>query len=54
MSKIIQSEQYLSYVGNLVPTIANYQKLITTYKKGIANGDFHEEAIGQDFCYPDW
>lgn len=43
-----------SFIGNLVPTIANYQKLITKYKKGIITGDFYEEPIGEDFVYPDW
>tara|TARA_Y100001968_G_scaffold127313_1_gene116202 strand:+ start:1629 stop:1793 length:165 start_codon:yes stop_codon:yes gene_type:complete len=54
MSEIIKSENNPSFVGNLVPTIANYQKLIGRYKKGINAGDFYEEPISADFVYPDW
>lgn len=54
MSDIIFPENYSDFVGNLVPTIANYQKLIGKYQKGITTGDFYEEPIGQDFEYPDW
>tara|TARA_B100000700_G_C14383402_1_gene551466 strand:- start:21 stop:185 length:165 start_codon:yes stop_codon:yes gene_type:complete len=54
MSKIIKSENKPNFVGNLVPTIANYQKIISQYKKGIVAGDFYEEPIGTDFVYPDW
>ncbi len=42
------------FIGNLVPTIANYQKVIDEYKKGITSEDFYEEPLGQDFVYPDW
>ena len=54
MSELLKSENNPSFVGNLVPTIANYQKLITKYKTGITMGDFYEEPIGEDFVYPDW
>ena len=54
MSELLRLGNNPSFIGNLVPTIANYQKLITKYKKGIAACDFHEEPIGEDFVYPDW
>ena len=45
------------YVGDLIPSVATYQKAINTYKKGLKNGDFYEEPIGDDpfgYFYPDW
>ena len=42
------------YVGDIVPSIASYQKVIDNYKKGLKSGDFYEEPIGEDFVYPDW
>ncbi len=54
MSELLNSKINQSYVGNLVPTIANYQKLIAKYKKGMLRGEFYEEPIGKDFFYPDW
>jgi len=54
MSELLRSGNNPSFVGNLVPTISNYQKLITKYKKGIIVGHFYEEPIGEDFVYPDW
>tara|TARA_B100000700_G_C14587672_1_gene643160 strand:+ start:110 stop:274 length:165 start_codon:yes stop_codon:yes gene_type:complete len=54
MSELIKSKNDASFVDNLFSTIANYQKLIAKYKKGITAGDFYEEPIGKDFIYPDW
>ena len=42
------------YVGDLVPSIASYKKIIEKYYKGIEEGEFYEEHIGGDFNYPDW
>ena len=43
-----------NYVGDLVPSLRTYEKLIYIYKKGLKKGDFYEEPIGEDFVYPDW
>ena len=43
-----------SYIGNLIPSIMSYQKKIDNYKKGIREGEFYEEPIGDEFIYPDW
>ena len=42
------------YIGDLVPSIASYKKIIEKYDKGIKEGEFYEEPIGGDFNYPDW
>ena len=44
------------YVGDLIPSVITYQRAINIniYNKGIKEGDFYEEAIGDDFIYPDW
>ena len=42
------------YVGDLVPSIASYKKIIEKYSKGIEEGEFYEEPLGEDFKYPDW
>ena len=42
------------YVGQLIPSVINYQKIIDSYQKGIRDGDFYEEPIGYEFIYPDW
>ena len=42
------------YVGDLIPSIASYKKIIEKYDKGIKEGEFYEEPIGEDFNYPDW
>ena len=34
--------------------IASSKKIIEKYDKGIKEGEFYEEHIGQDFNYPDW
>jgi len=43
-----------SYIGDLIPSVMNYQKIIDSYKKGIRDGNFYEEPIGDDHIYPDW
>ena len=50
---IIDTNKNLS-IKDIVPTIANYQKIISNYKKRINDGEFYEEPIGDDFFYPDW
>tara|TARA_Y100000589_G_scaffold21962_1_gene18281 strand:+ start:135 stop:296 length:162 start_codon:yes stop_codon:yes gene_type:complete len=45
------------YVGDIIPSVASYQKAINIYKKGLKSGDFYEEPIGDDpfgYFYPDW
>ncbi len=42
------------YVGDLVPSIASYKKVIEKYEKGIKEVEFYEEPLGVDFNYPDW
>ena len=45
------------YVGDLIPSINSYQKIINQYEKGLKKGDFYEEPIGEDQFgnfYPDW
>ena len=37
------------YVGDLLPSIASYKKIIEKYDKGIKEGEFYEEPIGRDF-----
>ena len=36
------------YVGDLVPSIASYKKIIEKYDKGIKEGKFYEESIDGD------
>jgi len=42
------------YIGDLVPSIASYKKIIEKYDKGITEREFYEEPIVGDFNYPDW
>ena len=42
------------YLGDLLPSIASYKKIIEKYDKGITEGEFYEEPIGGDFNYLDW
>ena len=42
------------YLGDLVPSIASYKKVIEQYDNGIKEGEFYEELLGGDFNYPDW
>ena len=47
----------LIYIGDLIPSIASYEKIIEKYKKGIKQDCFYEEPIGEDpfgHIYPDW
>ena len=34
------------YLGDLLPSIASYKKIIEKYDKGIKEGKFYEELIG--------
>ena len=42
------------YVGDLIPSIASYKKIIEKYDKGIKEGEFNEEFLGRDFNPPNW
>ena len=42
------------YVGDLVPSIASYKRVIEKYEKGIKKGEFYEGLLVGDFNYPDW
>jgi len=42
------------YVGDLIPSIYSYQKVIDTYEKALKKWRFYEEPIGEDSIYPDW
>ena len=42
------------YVGDLIPLIASFKKIIAKYENGIKEGEFYEEPIGRDFNYHDW
>ena len=42
------------YLGDLLPSIASYEKIIEKYNKGIKEWGFYKEPIGRDFNYPDW
>ena len=42
------------YVGDLVPSVESYKKVIKKYDKGIKEGEFYEEPLSSDFIYPDW
>ena len=42
------------YVGDLVPSISSYKRVIEKYDRAIKEGEFHEESLGGDFNYPDW
>ena len=33
------------FVGDLVPSIASYKKVIEKYDKGIKDGEFYEEPL---------
>ena len=41
------------YVGDLLPSIASYKKIIEKHDKGIKEGKFYEEPIDGDFNYTD-
>ena len=42
------------YVGDLIPSIASYKKIIEKYDEGIKEGESYEDPTSQDFNYPDW
>ena len=42
------------YVGDLIPSISSYQKVIDGYEKALKKGEFYEDTIGEDQIYPDW
>ena len=42
------------YIGDLIPSIASYEKLIKKYDIGLKEVEFYEEPIGGDFNYNDW
>jgi len=42
------------YLGDLIPSIFFYNKIIEKYDKGIKERKFYEELLGGDFNYPDW
>ena len=37
------------YVGDLLPSIASYKKIIEKYYKGIKEREFYEEPFGGNF-----
>ena len=43
-----------SYVGDLIPSIYSYKKIIDQYERGLKKREFYEESIGEDLIYPDW
>ena len=42
------------YVGDLIPSISSYQKVIDSYEKALKKGEFYEAPIEEDLIYPDW
>ena len=42
------------YVGDLIPSIVSFKRVIEKYCKGIKEEEFYEEPIGRDFNYPYW
>ena len=42
------------YVGDLLPSIASYKKIIEKYDKGIKEGEVNEESLVGDFNYLYW
>ena len=42
------------YLGDFLPSIASYKKIIEKYYKCIKEGEFYEEPLCGDFNYPDW
>ena len=42
------------YVGDLIPSISSYQKVIESYEKALKKVKFYEELIGEGQIYPDW
>ena len=42
------------YLGDLVPSISSYKKVIEKYDIRYKEGKFYEEPLGGGFNYPDW
>ena len=42
------------YVGDLVPSIASYKRLLKNIIKVYKEGEFYAQLLGGDFNYPDW
>ena len=42
------------YVGDLIPSINSYQKIVDKYERGLKKGEFYQEPTGDDLIYPDW
>ena len=42
------------YLGDIVPSIASYKKIIEKNERSLKKGDFYEETFGEEFNYPDW
>ena len=42
------------YLGDFLPSIASYKKIIEKYYKCIKEGEFYEEPSGGYFNYPNW
>ena len=43
-----------SYVGDLIPSIHSYHKIIEQHERGLKKAEFYEDPIGEDLIYPDW
>ena len=43
-----------NYVGDLIPSISSYKKVINSYEKSLKKGEFYEALIEEDSIYPDW
>jgi len=41
------------YLGDLIPSIASFKKIIEKYDQGIKEGEFYEELLRGDFNNPD-
>ena len=42
------------YVGDLIPSIASYKKIIEKYDKGKKKGNFMKNLLANIFNYHDW
>ena len=42
------------YLGDLVPSVKSYKRIIEKYDKGLKEREFYEEPLEVDFNYPDW
>ena len=41
------------YLGDLIPSIVSFKRIIEKYYKGTKEKEFYEEPIGRDLNYPD-